>query len=231
MNRTTIQPPPARPRRRFGWLITAVILLLIAVLVAWWLALPLFITSTVDEVFPFTLPSQAELAAMPDAAKMKALETALPVAATIAALPAATRAAVVQQVQALSTLMPDKSMADAMPTPAADEWIIAAQGEFRAADSFHKGSGTATIYEQGATRVLRLENFSSTNGPDLHVLLVEKVDGGDMGEYVDLGSLKGNVGNQNYDIPADVDLGNYSGVMIYCQPFHVVFSTAAFVQP
>lgn len=51
-----------------------------------------------------------------------------------------------------------------------------------------------------------------------------------MGVYVDLGKLKGNVGNQNYAIPADVDLSQYRGVMIYCQPFHVLFSIAPFVQ-
>ena len=228
MTRTTLQQTPAR-RRRF-WLVAAIIGLLVAAPVVWWLASPLFITNTVDEDFPFSLPSQAEIAAMPDDEKMKALEAAVPAAATLAALPVATRAAVEQQVQALSTLMPDKAMDDAMPTPVADEWVVAAQGEFRNADSFHQGSGTATIYQQNTSRVLRLENFSSTNGPDLHVLLVERVDGADMGTYVDLGKLKGNVGNQNYDIPADVDLSQYSGVMIYCQPFHVVFSTAPFAQ-
>ena len=45
---------------------------------------------------------------------------------------------------------------------------------------------------------------------------------------IHLGALKGNVGNQNYDIPADVDLSEYRSVVIYCVPFHVVFSTAAF---
>ncbi len=79
--------------------------------------------------------------------------------------------------------------------------------------------------------MLRFEAFDVTNGPDLHVLLVENIDGtnhNEIGEYVDLGALKGNMGNQNYEIPADVDLSHYAGVMIYCMPFHVVFSTAAF---
>lgn len=127
--------------------------------------------------------------------------------------------------------MPDKEMDDEMPESTADEWVIAAQGEFMDADSFHKGSGTATIFQQGETRVLRFENFESTNGPDLHVLLVENIDGtgnANIGEYLDLGSLKGNVGNQNYEIPDGTDLSQYSGVMIYCMPFHVIFSTASF---
>ncbi|MEM7336152.1 MAG: DM13 domain-containing protein, partial [Chloroflexota bacterium] len=45
-------------------------------------------------------------------------------------------------------------------------------------------------------------------------------------DYIDLGSLKGNMGNQNYEIPADVDLSQFQSIVIYCQPFHVVFSTA-----
>lgn len=223
------QPTTVQPRRRLPWMIAVVLLLVIAIPVGWWLASPLFVTNTVNESFPFDLPSQAELAALPAADRMGAVEAALPPAATVAALPAETRAAVEQQVQALATLMPAKTMDDAMPTAPAAEWTVAAQGEFRDADAFHKGSGQATIYQQGETRVLRLENFTVTNGPDLHVLLVEKIDGGaDMGEYLDLGSLKGNVGNQNYDIPAGVDLSQFSGVMIYCQPFQVVFATAPF---
>ncbi len=46
-------------------------------------------------------------------------------------------------------------------------------------------------------------------------------------DYVDLGSLKGNMGNQNYEIPTDLDLSDYQGVVIYCMPFHVVFATAS----
>ncbi len=45
-------------------------------------------------------------------------------------------------------------------------------------------------------------------------------------DMIDLGSLKGNVGDQNYEIPADVDLSEYQSIVIYCQPFHVVFSIA-----
>jgi hypothetical protein len=99
------------------------------------------------------------------------------------------------------------------------------------ADSFHQGSGQATIYQlpEGG-HVLRFEEFDVTNGPDLHVILVKNpspVSSADVGDdYIDLGSLKGNIGNQNYDIPAGVDLSQYQSVVIYCVPFHVVFATA-----
>ncbi|MEM7028555.1 MAG: DM13 domain-containing protein [Chloroflexota bacterium] len=110
-------------------------------------------------------------------------------------------------------------------------WIVARSGQFVDVDFLHRGSGSATIVQQGDKRVLRLEDFAVTNGPDLHVLLVENIEGTDnssMGEHLDLGALKGNIGNQNYEIPANVDLSKYQGVMIYCEPFHVVFSTATF---
>lgn len=116
-----------------------------------------------------------------------------------------------------------------MPTPVATDWQLVAQGTFRNADDFHQGSGQATIFQQGETRILRFEEFMVTNGPDLHMLLVANAtNAADMGDAVDLGALKGNVGNQNYEIAADVDLSQYGGVMIYCQPFHVVFSIASF---
>ena len=105
-------------------------------------------------------------------------------------------------------------------------------GEFMDADSIHKGSGTATIYRgPDGSLLLRLENFSVTNGPDLHVYLSPHRNPNRGGQvrtagYVDLGELKGNRGNQNYPIPAGVDIGIQQSVVIYCVPFSVVFSVA-----
>jgi hypothetical protein len=101
-------------------------------------------------------------------------------------------------------------------------------GFFRDEDQFHKGSGKATLYQlEDASHVLRLEDLNVTNGPDLHVLLMVDPEGGDKSlGYLDLGKLKGNIGNQNHPIPEDADASKYHAVMIYCQPFHVVFSTA-----
>jgi len=116
---------------------------------------------------------------------------------------------------------------------AADTPVIVVQGQFQDADSFHHGSGSATIYQlPDGGQVLRFENFSATNGPDLHVLLSEHPAPASRDEvmqgYIDLGSLKGNVGNQNYEIPAGTDISRYNSIVIYCMPFHVVFSTATF---
>ena len=124
-------------------------------------------------------------------------------------------------------------MAAAMPgmmAPAAP--VALRQGMFRNADSFHQGEGSATIYElPDGTHVLRFEDFRVTNGPDLRVLLATHPDPQGRNEvtgpgYVELGKLKGNIGNQNYPFPEDVSPDDYGSVVIYCKPFHVVFSVA-----
>lgn len=220
--------------RRTRLIIIAALVILIGAPIAWWLGSPLFINQTVDEAFPFDIPSAEAMADMTTEEKNEVVEQVVEVmndAEAMAALSEDEMETLESQVQEIAAEMPDKEMEEEMPEASADEWVIAAQGEFMDADSFHQGSGTATIFQQGENKVLRFENFESTNGPDLHVLLVENINGtssDDMGEYVDLGSLKGNIGNQNYEIPADVDISKFSGVMIYCMPFHVVFSTAAF---
>ena len=105
-------------------------------------------------------------------------------------------------------------------------------GEFRDQDSFHKGSGQATFYRgPDGAHLLRLENLDVTNGPDLHVILSPHPDPMNRDElktdgYVDIGKLKGNKGNQNYEIPDDVDVTAQQSVVIYCAPFHVIFSVA-----
>ena len=105
-------------------------------------------------------------------------------------------------------------------------------GGFKDADSFHKGTGQATIYSgPDGTYLLRLEDLAVTNGPALHVYLSRHEDPDSPKEvkepgYVDLGDLKGNRGNQNYPIPGGVDVAIYNSVVIYCKPFNVVFSVA-----
>ena len=106
-------------------------------------------------------------------------------------------------------------------------------GSFRDADSFHKGSGDATIYSApGGGLLLRLEDLNVTNGPALHVILSPHPDPmrpSDVKQpgYVDLGPLKGNRGDQNYTIPAGVEVSAMGSVVIYCKPFSVVFSVAS----
>lgn len=92
-------------------------------------------------------------------------------------------------------------------------------------------TGEATIYElEDGSRTLRLEDFESTNGPNLFVYLAAS-DAADPdadldADFVDLGALRGNVGNQNYDVPTEVDLDVYDTVVIWCRPFSVAFGAA-----
>jgi hypothetical protein len=213
--------------KRTALIIIGAIVLIVGIGVAWYLVSPLFIDNTVDEAFPVQLPSEAEAGEMSGDELEVALVTAISEAET---LDEEEMAEVEAQVQKLAAMMPDKPMDEEMPEPEAAPTVVA-QGEFVDADDFHKGSGDATVYTvaEGGS-VLRFEDFDVTNGPDLHVILstnpnpTSRDDIGD--DYIDLGSLKGNMGNQNYEIPSDVDLSAYQSVVIYCMPFHVVFSTA-----
>lgn len=93
----------------------------------------------------------------------------------------------------------------------------------------HRAVGTATIYEEDGTHVLRFENDTDIqNGPDLYVWIIEGgvYKGGSPGDYIDLGKLKGNVGGQNYELPAEFDPDLHSGVLIWCLRFAVPFAFA-----
>ena len=107
---------------------------------------------------------------------------------------------------------------------------VLAKGEFHNGDK--TGSGTTTIYQLAdGKRVLRLSNFAVDNGPDLHVRLIAAADATDTAsvaktDHVELGKLKGNKGDQNYDVPEIVDLGKYRVVSIWCNRFSVNFAAA-----
>jgi hypothetical protein len=96
----------------------------------------------------------------------------------------------------------------------------------------HDTAGIVTVYKlDNGDRVLRLTNFHTSNGPDVHIYLTsaEKVNAnGDVtgGKYLDLGSLKGNIGDQNYTIPSNVDLADYHSASVWCARFLVNFGAA-----
>ena len=188
-----------RNRRRL--LTVAGVLAIPALALAWWLGSPLFLDTTVDETFPIVEAASQEN----------------------------------DELDALSaeSETPD---APALVVSEADEAatgpVQVLRGAFVDADAAHRGSGSASVFElEDGSHVLRFEEFEVTNGPDLHVLLVPTADPidrdvlTDVG-YEDLGKLKGNIGNQNYDLPEGFDLSGPWTVVIYCEPFHVVFSTA-----
>jgi hypothetical protein len=98
----------------------------------------------------------------------------------------------------------------------------------------HNTSGRATIYREANGRLLlRLTNFKTSNGPDVHVVLIAAKDADDDANFlksstgrIELGPLKGNEGDQNYDIPAGTDLKKFQTVSIYCERFNANFGAA-----
>jgi len=91
-------------------------------------------------------------------------------------------------------------------------------------DGIHNAEGQAKVIKLGdGSNFLRLEDFRSTNGPDLYVYL--STDKGNS-DFVNLGRLKGNVGDQNYKIPDGTDLSKYDTALIWCQAFSVLFGSA-----
>jgi hypothetical protein len=109
--------------------------------------------------------------------------------------------------------------------PAPKVNLALAKGQFHVADE-GSAKGTATLIRKAAGgRVLTLTDFEVANGPDLRVYLVPG-DGKDTGHHIDLGGLKGNIGNQQYDVPRDADTAKYRTVVIWCRSFSVAFARA-----
>lgn len=193
--------------------------------VAWWLISPLFIDEVVEEPFP-----RAAVAVVPDdmtAAEVEevmteAEEVDTSVYENMPEMPStATQAA-----------SESSDSAQASETPVAAGPVAVATGQLMDADSFHKGSGEVTVYRlEDGSHVLRLEDIEVTNGPDLRVLVapahgITNRQALQEAGYIELDSLKGNIGSQNYDFPAGYQLPKQLTVVIYCKPFHVIFATA-----
>ena len=119
-----------------------------------------------------------------------------------------------------------------MPAPHDDKTKTLETGTFHG--KVHNTSGRATIYQaEDGKLVLRLTNFATSNGPDVHVILVAAKDADDDANFlksdterIELGKLKGNQGDQNYDIPAGTDLAKFASVSVYCERFNANFGSA-----
>ena len=223
-------------------------MLILGVIAGWYLASPLFTDKRVEEAFPFALTATVPSGMDREDVEMVMAgmaKTDLGFSEPMSDMAKATGMDVETVNEGLAMLkkgmadsddaMVDKGVAMIQDGTAPAEQASAVElksGAFRDADSFHRGSGKATVYRgPDGSHLLRLENLDVTNGPSLHVILSphqdpmrvsEIKDGG----FVDLGKLKGNQGNQNYEIPDDVDIQAYKSVVIYCKPFQVIFSVA-----
>ena len=209
-----------RNRIVIGILLIAIVIVGLVVFEPW----TYFIVNEVDEAFPGLTAAQRDaVREMPEEEKDALVAMAKD------------NAEMAEQVALAQTgadeIVPQDQQA--MPPDMPDEPQVVASGSFIDIDPIHGAVGTATIYQlPDGSRVLRFEDFRSKNGPDLHVYLSTEAPtstfAGLGADEVHLGALKGNVGNQNYEIPADVDVSLYRSAVIYCRPFRVVFSTAEF---
>jgi hypothetical protein len=113
--------------------------------------------------------------------------------------------------------------------------LLLLSGEFY--DIAHDGAGTASLYlTESDELVLRLEDFQVEDGPELHVYLavqdpIAETEGEPLAEAIDLGELKGLVGDQTYVLPDDLMLENYNSVVIWCVPYNVPFIGASLETP
>ncbi|HEU0252621.1 MAG TPA: DM13 domain-containing protein [Pyrinomonadaceae bacterium] len=126
-------------------------------------------------------------------------------------------------------LVIDQRVNEQFPTASAASNKLAS-GQFHS--GAHETKGTATVFQLAdGKKTLRLTDFATSNGPDVHVYLVAAQDAKDndavtKAGFLDLGSIKGNIGDQNYELPADADLAKYRAVTIWCKRFSVNFGTA-----
>ena len=116
------------------------------------------------------------------------------------------------------------------PAPAPASPVVLAEGQFVSQE--HETTGSARVIElPDGSRVLRLESFATSDGPDVHVWLTDQTadapwDSYDDGRYVALGKLKATNGHQNYPIPPDASLAGLRSVVIWCDRFNVPFGSA-----
>ena len=127
-------------------------------------------------------------------------------------------------------LVLNKRADEVVPAASASSLAALASGPFHGIE--HETKGTATVYQDtNGNRVLRLSNFSTSNGPDVHVYMVAADNAYDAATvehagFIDLGNIKGNIGDQDYTLGRDLDLSRYRAVSIWCKRFRVNFGTA-----
>ena len=123
-------------------------------------------------------------------------------------------------------------------TEVIDSPEVLAEGKFITHEHATTGYVKILKYSDGS-RILRIENLKTSNGPKLEVWLtdapvIEGLDGWrvfDDGKFFNLGALKGNIGSQNYSIPSEINLDDYSSLSIWCERFSVSFGAAALRTP
>ena len=216
MAMTTMTPvEPERPHRRARTVIVlgaVVLAAAVAVVLALFQPWKLWVDETVDQ------PAPARATPLADPASSPTTTAAAPIT-TVASAPAS----------AAPASAPPAPTAAATPAPTPPPTTVPVATQFVSLD--HGTSGLLVLLQdQAGQRFARFENLDTSNGPDLKVYLstnpVDGPEGAFDDDFVNLGGLQGNVGSQNYLIPADADLSRFRSVVIWCDRFDSAFGAA-----
>ncbi len=225
-----IESTPGSMRRTRRWLIAAAVIVTIGLAVGLSLFQPwrVFTNRTVVEALPSVAAAPTSAALTPTAPTTPApTPTSTPTAASAAQLQPSPQGEPAPQIQ------PTPQGEPAPPPTAAPAVITLATGSLISHE--HDTTGTVSLLQlPDGTRIVRLAGLETSDGPDLRIWLtdapvIEGRDGWfvfDDGRSVDLGSLKANRGDQNYEIPADADIDGLTSLSIWCQRFSVSFGAA-----
>jgi hypothetical protein len=190
---------------------------------------PLFINTTIDEPLPTNTLVQKqtmEEKTMPEKeAMMKKSETMTQEESMMEKGETMEEKTMVEKESMTEKQVMEEKMEVMEKETKTESQIMTMSGTFvGVGDGIHDAQGSALVIPlDSGQSILRLEDFRSTNGPDLYVYLA--TDSGAT-DYVSLGRLKANIGNQNYDIPEGTDLSKYDTVLIWCKQFSVLFGSA-----
>ncbi len=215
------------------------IIIVFAAVFGWWTLSPLFINQEVDEALPIDIPAgtltpeteqepeEPEPMVQEPASFQIQSETPEPPATQTPETPAEV------PVETETQDMPEDIIIGqdvVMDEPAMEmvSPVISPESNFQGADNFHKASGNLFVVSDETSQFLRFTSFDITNGPDLFVVLSpheRPLESSELGDYVILERLKGNKGNQNYDVTG-IDLSQYKSVVVYCKAFSTVFGSA-----
>jgi len=113
------------------------------------------------------------------------------------------------------------------PTPVGP--VTVASGEFRGID--HHTEGTALLIQlEDGSYVLRFEGFETSDGPDVRIYLsaapADAAEGDHDDDFIDLGAMTANIGDQNYAIPAGTDIDRFQSAVVWCRRFSTGFGVA-----
>ncbi len=200
-------------------IIVIIIIVAIAIPVGIYTVSPLFINTTVNEPLP-TTSSVTDLQKFQEFMSMNSEEERVEKGQQMAT---EEKNAILRGAAQTNGNTVNQNMPEAAATTLGQTSLFI--GEFVGVnDGIHNAEGLAKVIRlDAASMILRLENFKATNGPDLYVYLATDNSASD---FVNLGRLKGNIGNQNYDISEGTDLSRYDSVLIWCQAFSVLFGSA-----